>query len=185
MQTKTKRNLILLIIVAAVLWWYWPAIASRAASRPQQIDYAPQPAAQPAPQQPSTWSVDPDSITPYMVIPANPAEIPYTVPAGSPIVHGMPTVKEPIPDPARLEMLENVVSVSGVAQPKDWTDEITAVNRNMQNAIQIVEACAMEKITAVTETPPRLVDCSMTVENLERAKELVGELEEAIREGQQ
>jgi len=183
MKNKTKRNLILFIIVAAALYWYWPAIASRAASRPQQIDYVPQPAAQPESNEPGWEGVIVDSIPPHLVIPADPAEIPYTVPAGSPIVHGMPTVKEPIPDPTRLKMLENVVSVSGVAQPKDWTDEVTAVNNNMQNAIQIVEACAMEKITAVTETPPRIVNCQMTIDNLEHAKAKVGELQEAIREG--
>jgi hypothetical protein len=179
-QNNKKAGQIIILLLVAVFAFWWNSLRASVPA-PQQFDY--QPGAQP-----STWSVAPESIPPHLVIPADPAEMPYTVPAGSAIVHGMPTVAEPVPDPARLEMLENVTSVSGVAHPQqvqsapDFAVQIETLNKNLETAVILVQECAEEKAAGMLNIPPRPVDCSGVVHNLERAKELYGELENRIRE---
>jgi hypothetical protein len=61
---------------------------------------------------------------------------------------------------------------------RDWTPELTAVNRNVQNAIDLVENCAIEKAKAATEF--RVLDCQPVISNLEAAKQKQRELQETI-----
>lgn len=167
MQTKTKQKLALFILAAAVLCWYWPRVEAVIAMRQpnNSIPYvAPQPAYQP--QQPA----QPLYVAPQ---PNQQPQQPQVIIVATPALVGIPQ-----PQPAPV-----IIDQAPTQPAEDWTDEIRAVNANMQNAIQIVEACALEKITAVTETPPRIVNCQMTLDNLEHAKAKVEELQEAIREG--
>ena len=120
--------------------------------------------------------------------------VPYAFPPGCPVTIGMPTMIETPKAPLRVEMLNNVTDMSinetaVIAQPvqpvapqpvKDWTNELTAVNRNLENAVEIVELCAIEKVKAALEMPPRLVNCRAAVDNLETAKEKVYELSAAM-----
>ena len=182
------------ILMAILVIALWPTLT--AVFTPRTVYYPPQAPAAPA-------AIVPTGLPPVLVIPADREKLPYTDPPGAAIVKGMLTVNEPIPDPTRVTMLEGVTSISiapqEAAQPeqqptaaivapvvtRDWSNEVTAVTRNLENAVKIVELCATEKVKAALEMPPRLVDCRPAADNLETAKQKVYELQEAIGEGNQ
>jgi hypothetical protein len=79
--------------------------------------------------------------------------------------------------PASVPPATKPTAVS-VQPTRDWTPELTAVNRNVQNAIDLVENCAIEKAKAATEF--RVLDCQPVISNLEAAKQKQQELQETI-----
>lgn len=161
MQTNNnKRNLIILILVGLAIYFY-PTIAGALAMRTNSIPYvAPQPATQPAYSQPLYTAPVPNQ---------QPQPAQYIVATSEPVL-----VSIPQPQPVVIDQAPVV---------KDWTEEITAVNRNLQQAAEVVEACAIAKMNAAFEIPPRLIDCSPAAENLMLAKQLMVELQGAIEEG--
>jgi hypothetical protein len=163
MQTNNKRNLIILLIAGAALYIFRPAILGAVMQPNNSIPYvAPQPATQPAYSQPLYTAPDPaQQPQPQVIIIATSEPVLLSI---------YPTQPAPV-------IIEQV-------PVKDWSEEITAVNRNLQQATKVVEACAAAKVDAAFENPPRLIDCGPAAENLMLAKGLMQELQDAIREGQ-
>ena len=201
-----KKLIVICASILIALWLLLPSINAAFTPRTEYYSQQQEPVGEmeTAPHKPygGFWDkMTPEPSSCILIIPARSSgRVPYAFPPGCPIAVGMPTMEESEPDLERVEMLNNVTDVSigpqqekaVIAQPvqpvapqpvKDWTNELTAVNRNLENAVEIVELCAIEKVKAALEMPPRLVNCQAAVDNLETAKEKVYELSAAMAAG--
>lgn len=142
------------------------------------------------------WPIPDGDSCQLWIPPQASGRVPYAFPPRCNIVQGMPTRPEPQPDPTRQAMSKNVVTGTidqePIPQPqqqptaaaivpmatRDWTNELTAVNRNLENAVEIVEDCARQKVQAASQF--RVLDCTATINNLEQAKQAVYDLQETI-----
>lgn len=106
---------------------------------------------------------------------------PPTLPATAVPIIIVPTLEAPKPQPVSDAAPPTVQAPVPVI--RDWTPELTAVSRNLENATKIMEACALAKVKAATEFPPRIVDCKPAFDNLETAKQKLAELQATMGAG--
>ena len=210
-MNKTKSFLMILVVILAVAWWYWPTITAVPGMRPvppvsTQSD-APSDAILILPEDtnkmpytiPSGVDIVPGMqtmmeadwlsgdekvsvVTGVADIPNQPQPIPIPIVTMVPILESppLPTFSPPTPQPRSVTTMP-----TSSPSPRDWSGELTAVTRNMENAITLMEKCAVERANGMMSIHPVVIDCSMVIDNLERATAAVDELEAAIREGNQ
>ena len=154
---KTLKTILAAICIAVVSYYIIPDVV--AAFNPH-----------------TEYTVTPPKESPVYVVQPEPVVYPTAV--TMPII---PTM-QPAPAPTAVLIIQPVQPVP--VPTRDWAPEITAVSRNLENAVKLVELCAIKKTEAALQFPPSVVDCRSVLDNLENAKTRVYELQLTIGEGQ-